>query len=100
MKKRDTYRPAVDMVERAMMNPRITLHHQLTMWKNRPPVLSTGKIVINANVEEVKAKSRTSMQGIQTTYHGGNNPWRAIGRGINDSPESAKWTLRTRRGAE
>ena len=100
MKKRDTYRPAVDMVERAMMNPRIALHHQLTMWKNRPPVSSTRQIVINVNVEEGNAKLRTSMQGIQTTYHSSNNPWRAIGRRINDTAESAKWTLRTRQGAE
>lgn len=40
MKNRDTYRPAVDMVERAMMNPRIAPHHQPTMWKNLSPVLS------------------------------------------------------------
>jgi hypothetical protein len=41
IRNKDTYRPTVDIVERAMMNPRMAAHDQLIMWKNLSPVLST-----------------------------------------------------------
>jgi hypothetical protein len=35
-----TYLPAVFIVPRAMMNPKMTAHHQPEMWKKRSPVRS------------------------------------------------------------
>jgi hypothetical protein len=40
MRNIEKYRAPVFIVERLMMKPNITPHHQPVMWKNRSPVLS------------------------------------------------------------
>ena len=40
MRNMETYRPAMDIVELAMMKLRMTTSHQELMWKNRSPVRS------------------------------------------------------------
>jgi hypothetical protein len=45
IKNNETYRPATDIVDNAMMKPTITPHHQLAIWKNRSPVRSEDRII-------------------------------------------------------
>jgi hypothetical protein len=40
MRNIEKYRAPVDVVDRLMIKPIITAHHQPVIWKNRSPVLS------------------------------------------------------------